>query len=70
MRIVKHDVGHNRWHLSGYSTGHNEDILFQAWMQENHPDCMCIKRRGDGFAHWEIRGTDITHMMMIAMRWS
>jgi hypothetical protein len=72
MRIVKHDVGYNRWHLTGYSNGRNEDIMFYAWMQEHCAECLCVKRDnyGIGQPHWEIRGGDITQMMLIVMSWS
>lgn len=72
MKFVKHEVGPNRWHLTGYSDNRNEEMLFYAWMQTNCAECMCVKRDnyGIGKPYWELRGGESTQMMLIVMTWS
>lgn len=71
MRIRKHSGNETRWHLSAWTSGHQEDMLFYAWMQEHCAECMCVKRAnyGSGDPYWELRGGDIGYMMLIMMTW-
>lgn len=70
MKIRKHDVGYNRWHLTAFSDSYSEDQAFYSWMTENCPECLCVKRSSYGMdPYWEVRGSDTGHMMLIMMRW-
>jgi hypothetical protein len=72
VRIAKHDVGHNRWHLTAHGSNRTENRLFREWMREHYPSCLCVQRdyHGTGPAYWEVRGSDPADQMMIIMRWS
>ncbi len=74
MRIRKHNVGQQRWHISAFVNGGREKEEFLAWIRENMPDCFCTYREGllydpDNSRYFELRGTDHGQMMMIVMRW-
>ena len=69
MKIRKHNVGSERWHLTVWA-GATEGDAFKRWMIDRCPECLCAFRFNYGVEpHWEVRGTNEADMMMIMLVW-
>ncbi len=71
LKIRRHDVGRDRWHVTVKPTGWAEANAFKGWMSEHMPDCMCAYRFNDGIeSHYEVRGSDHQQLVLLMMVWS
>lgn len=70
MRIRKHDIGKDRWHLTVWPDGWMERGLFEEWVRDNIPGSMCAYRFNDGSPYIEVRGSDPGDCMLLMLRWS
>jgi len=70
MIIQKHNLGPERWHLTVIIDSWVQNSEFKAWMDENCPECMCVRRfNSGGRPFWEVRGGAQEVMMLIVMTW-
>ena len=67
MKVIKIDVGENRWHIQVRSNSQLEEV--KHWVTTEYPDCFC-KKYTYPYPYLELRGRDTAIMMMIVMRWA
>lgn len=71
MRIRKHDLGNDRWHLTVNPRDWVEAKAFREWMSMNMPECMCAYRFNDGAnPYYEVRGRDRQQLVLLMLIWS
>lgn len=71
MRIRRHNIGDQRWHVTAFYDGGREKEEFKRWVDENIPGCFCVAREDyDGTRYFEVRGKDPGDMMVLVLRWS
>jgi hypothetical protein len=73
--ILRHRSEGERWHLTVRTSTdtqqhRHERDAWLTWMQINCGDCMCVYRFNNGVdPHWEVRGGQLSQLMLLLMRW-
>jgi len=70
MQFRIHITDPARWHMSGVSSGVQEDAEFREWISDMYPECLYLYRFNHGNPFWELRGGDLTTQSLIILRWS